>query len=310
VYVKLFSDIIQSSIWAEGPDTCKLWITMLALARPNGLVRATAPGLSNEARIPLERTKEILSLLESPDPDSRTPDHEGRRIERVDGGYMVLNYTKYREFVDEDTRRERDRVRSKNYRARHAASRDANVTSRDGHAASLQAEGEAEGEAEVEREGTRTPEETPQNSGQAGKDSGSIPREPSQVVSAQGQFTESKELAQKLYDAVKSAGLTPVFSVASCSREIEKELLNKGVPVSEVRRVIDWVFQGEGGWWQANLCKRGGLPKHFISISNQSKCPRVSVKNGGTDITRAGGSTMKEPNQRYKDIAQKARVKP
>jgi hypothetical protein len=33
-----------------------------------------------------------VRVLEAPDPDSRSPEFEGRRIERVDGGYLVLSY--------------------------------------------------------------------------------------------------------------------------------------------------------------------------------------------------------------------------
>jgi len=123
VYVKLFSDILQSSIWAEDPETCKVWITLLALADRHGLVRATAPGVANAARVELDKTRQALELFEAPDPDSRTPDNEGRRIKRVDGGYVILNYTKYRELYSEEMRREQSRVRSQNFRNRHAPSR-------------------------------------------------------------------------------------------------------------------------------------------------------------------------------------------
>jgi len=120
MYVKLFSDILQSSLWSEDSDTKVIWITMLALANQDGLVRATAPGISHEARVDLEKTKSVLTLLESPDPESRTPEHEGRRIERVDGGFLILNYLKYRSLSDEDARREQGRIRTRRYRARNA----------------------------------------------------------------------------------------------------------------------------------------------------------------------------------------------
>jgi hypothetical protein len=120
MYVKVFSDIIQSSIWAEDAETCKVWITMLALANQDGLVRATAPGISNEARVPIEKTRQVLALLEAPDSESRTPDNEGRRIERIDGGYLILNYPRYRDMRDEEKRREQGRKRAQAYRNRHA----------------------------------------------------------------------------------------------------------------------------------------------------------------------------------------------
>ena len=139
MYVKLFSDILQSSLWSEDSDTRVIWITMLALANQDGLVRATAPGIAHEARVGLEKTRTVLTLLESPDLESRTPDHEGRRIERIDGGFQILNYRKYRDLCTEEKRREQDRLRAKRYRDHHTASRD--VTLR--HAKSRHTEAEA-----------------------------------------------------------------------------------------------------------------------------------------------------------------------
>jgi len=41
-----------------------------------------------------------LEALASPDPESRTPAHEGRRMVRISGGFVVLNYMLYRERDD------------------------------------------------------------------------------------------------------------------------------------------------------------------------------------------------------------------
>lgn len=168
MYFKCFSDIIQSSLWAEDAETCKVWITMLALANQDGVVRATAPGLSHEARVPLDRTIEILKLLESPDPHSRTPDNEGRRIERTDGGYLILNYLKYRSLHDDDTRRANDRERQRRHREANRLSRP--VTTR--HARSQKIpQAEAEAEADADAETTKTPPNPPK-----GGKADSVPR--------------------------------------------------------------------------------------------------------------------------------------
>lgn len=122
MYVKVFSDLLGSSLWAMDAETCKVWITMLMMAEWDGLVRATAPGISHEARIPIEKTREAIAVFEAPDPDSRTPDNDGRRIQRVDGGYQIVNYIKYRETRDADTRRQQQAEASQRYRERHHAS--------------------------------------------------------------------------------------------------------------------------------------------------------------------------------------------
>jgi hypothetical protein len=44
-----------------------------------------------------------ITTFLSPDPDSRTPEHEGRRIEVIDGGWRLLNHEKYRAIRDEES---------------------------------------------------------------------------------------------------------------------------------------------------------------------------------------------------------------
>lgn len=97
-FVKLDCGILDSSLWRESIETKIVFITMLAMADSTGLCRATAPGISGRSGATLELTREALNRLESPDPDSRTRENDGRRILRVDGGYEILNYEKYREY--------------------------------------------------------------------------------------------------------------------------------------------------------------------------------------------------------------------
>lgn len=70
---------------------------MLALADKDGIVHASIPGLGDMARVSTDHAEAALSLLEGPDKYSRTKDHDGRRIEVIDGGWRILNHTKYRE---------------------------------------------------------------------------------------------------------------------------------------------------------------------------------------------------------------------
>ncbi len=97
-FVKLDCSILYSSIWSESSETRIIWITMLAMANQNGVVPATAPGISSAAFVSLSETRKAIALLEAPDPDSKSLENEGRRIERVEGGYLILNYDKYRAF--------------------------------------------------------------------------------------------------------------------------------------------------------------------------------------------------------------------
>jgi hypothetical protein len=61
-------------------------------------------------RARLEIVQRALEVLAQPDPDSRTPDEDGRRITLLDParnwGWRIVNYEKYRAIRDEDGRRE------------------------------------------------------------------------------------------------------------------------------------------------------------------------------------------------------------
>jgi len=96
-YVKLDTDTLNSSLWVSDYRTRITFLTMLMLAKPDGTVAAKAPGIARAAVLPIEDVRKALDELESPDPDSRTEDEDGRRIRRIEGGFHIINYTKYRE---------------------------------------------------------------------------------------------------------------------------------------------------------------------------------------------------------------------
>lgn len=103
-FTKLFSSITASTVWCESHTTRIVWITMLAMADRKGRVNASIPGLANFARVTLEECEQALERFRAPDKYSRTPDHDGRRIEDIAGGWQLLNYAKYREMRDAEDR--------------------------------------------------------------------------------------------------------------------------------------------------------------------------------------------------------------
>jgi len=117
-FTKIFSSMLDSTIWDEPWDVKGVWITMLAMANRNGNVMASVPGLARRATVSLEACENALSKFLAPDKYSRTPDQEGRRIEVIEGGWHLLNYVKYREMRDEDARKEyqKDWVKDKRCR--------------------------------------------------------------------------------------------------------------------------------------------------------------------------------------------------
>jgi len=109
-YTKLAASILDSTIWREDNTTRILWITMLAMAGREGIVESSVPGLADRARITIAETEAALIKLSSPDAYSRTKEHDGRRIEAIDGGWQILNHAKYRRLLSAEERREYQRV--------------------------------------------------------------------------------------------------------------------------------------------------------------------------------------------------------
>jgi hypothetical protein len=137
VYVKLFSKIIRSSIWAETSDTRIVWVTMLLLANRDGFVESSPSGLAREANVTVPACREALKVLEAPDIESSTQEYGGRRIDAMEGGWQILNYGKYRELRDAETVRLQTKERVRKHREKK---RDVTL----GNAPKRQAEAEAE----------------------------------------------------------------------------------------------------------------------------------------------------------------------
>ncbi len=95
-YAKLFASIVESSLWDEDPGTCKVWITLLALADSEGFIRGSVGWLSKRCRVNVDIVDKALSKFQAPDQFSRTSAKEGRRIESTPDGWVIINYAYYR----------------------------------------------------------------------------------------------------------------------------------------------------------------------------------------------------------------------
>ena len=72
---------------------------LIILADKDGIIDMTVAALSRRTRIPLDILTSGIESLEAPDPESRSPSKDGRRIERLDGrrswGWAIVNYKDY-----------------------------------------------------------------------------------------------------------------------------------------------------------------------------------------------------------------------
>ena len=162
-YTKLFSTIVTSTIWQEPDRTRIVWITMLALSDKNGEIHASIPGLARIAGVPTADCEAAINAFLSPDTYSRTPEHEGRRIAKIDGGWELLNFQKYRLLASTADTLAKNATRQKRFRDRNGKVTDSNasVTPSNGGVTqdTLKAEADADSkaEAEAEKEATLQP---------------------------------------------------------------------------------------------------------------------------------------------------------
>lgn len=120
MYNKLFTKILDSSIWLEDQPTRLVWITFIAMMDQDGIVALSSIGnVANRARVSIDEADAAIHCLEHPDAFNPDQDHEGRRIERIPGmGWTVLNAAKYRDIVKAETARAQNRERVRKHRAK------------------------------------------------------------------------------------------------------------------------------------------------------------------------------------------------
>lgn len=122
MYAKIFASLFGGSMRGQS-DVILVFVNMLATCDADGTVDKTQRVIADETGLPLERVQTALAVLESPDPDSRTPDLEGRRIVRLEEhrswGWSIVNYAKYRAMRDDESRREQVREAVRKYRKNH-----------------------------------------------------------------------------------------------------------------------------------------------------------------------------------------------
>ncbi len=161
-FVKLDTGILNSTLWVDR-DVTQLFITALLMAEPfevrspmeqlkvrsldltgfvvppgwYGLVPAAGVGIIRRALMDTEPGYIALEKLGSAETESRSNDFEGRRLVRVDGGYIVLNFMKY---LDRDYTAAERQKRFRSRKKDSSVTRNCNAVTRN----ITQAEAEAE----------------------------------------------------------------------------------------------------------------------------------------------------------------------
>lgn len=103
-FVKIYgAKMFSSSLWSQPSDVRIVFLWFLGTADAAGMVpKHGMPAVARLANVSVEAATAAVALLEAPDPDSSTPDYEGRRLLRQpDGGWLVTNAVAYRDYRSE-----------------------------------------------------------------------------------------------------------------------------------------------------------------------------------------------------------------
>ncbi len=118
-YSKLAQSIVYSSLWSEDAETCKLWVTVIALKDMDGILRQNITGISRLTGISLEKCIASFSKFESPDPLSTSKMEDGRRLVRLEsGGWRVVTHEIYQELGWSEEKKAQNRERVREFRKR------------------------------------------------------------------------------------------------------------------------------------------------------------------------------------------------
>jgi hypothetical protein len=127
MYGKIFSSMYDGSLYGQWEAIVTMQ-QLIVLCDIGGVVDMTPQAIAARTSIPLEIIQKGIELLMQPDKYSRTPDCDGRRIELIDDrrpwGWHIVNYDKYRFMASAEEKREADRVRIAEKRAKSRVSQD------------------------------------------------------------------------------------------------------------------------------------------------------------------------------------------
>ncbi len=145
MFGKVFRSLWQGSLCGKA-DEQLVFVYLLANADSDGNAEMVQTIIAHQTGLPLDRVMAAIDNLMATDPQSRSPEQEGRRLLPLgdrNWGWQITNYPKYRAMRDENDRREQNRKAKAGQRGR---GKSANVSQ--GQPQAAQAEAEAEAEAE------------------------------------------------------------------------------------------------------------------------------------------------------------------
>jgi len=109
-YAKVFRRIFEGSMRGQ-PDPILVFVNLLCNTDADGHVDRHWRAVSDDTGLSHARVRGALNFLEAPDPESRTPTEEGRRIVRLSAsrewGWRIVNHAYYKELCSRTQNAER-----------------------------------------------------------------------------------------------------------------------------------------------------------------------------------------------------------
>ena len=152
MYCKLFASLYQGTLRGKSHEIL-VFTNLLANADSAGHVDIHFRAIADEVGLSVDEVRAAIVVLESPDVESRSHEHAGARLVRMDGhrewGWKIVNYIKYRSIRSEEDRREQNRIAQDKFRQNSKQPSAIVSNSKPRKPPSAQAEAEAEAEAEA-----------------------------------------------------------------------------------------------------------------------------------------------------------------
>lgn len=150
MYGKFFSSTFTGSMMAAGPDVFAVWGYVIAHA-VDSRVELNPRLLAAVIGAPLEAIKRSIAFLCAPDEGSRSKDAEGcRLVKEGEFQYFIPTHAKYREITNEAERREYNRIKKQEERARKSDVKPNVIDSQELSAMSAHTEADTKAEAHTE----------------------------------------------------------------------------------------------------------------------------------------------------------------
>jgi hypothetical protein len=114
MYGKIFESMYKGTLYGQW-EAIVTFQQLIVLCDKDGLVDMTPPAIAATTSIPLDIIQKGIEALQQPDPYSRSPAQDGRRIVLADParpwGWTIVNYDYYKNLASREDKKEKDRLR-------------------------------------------------------------------------------------------------------------------------------------------------------------------------------------------------------